>query len=313
MQLAIFDYALKQGLTVDVLVDTKRSAQPAVQRRVRNAASDGVPGRPRAEENDGPAPCHRDAGHQATLWAVRASWVCGTNRIPISACSRLRLIPGPHHLPAGQGDLASRCRYGLPRRPRPDPSRQPHRVAQHRPLRRNRNRPQQTVGSEILRAQSYKDRAGASGSRMKRPSIPFSSAPTPSPDTGTAFVVATRTSDTCPGWQLAPSSSQTAPAAARKPLRGPWPSPPGNRKACLALACTVGHACQMTAPYRISELQGGTNLGRKWRERERGNIAPGGGLGALADALANDPALRFRAVCLGLQKGAGSWRGGGHG
>ena len=137
---------------------------------------------------------------------------------------------------------------------------------------------------------------------MKRPSIPFSSAPTPSPDTGTAFVVATRTSDTCPGWRLARSSSQTAPAAARKPLRGPWPSPPGNRKACLALACTVGHACQMTAPYRISELRCGTNLGRKGRERERGNIAPGGGLGALADALANDPALRFRAVCLGLKK-----------
>ena len=44
MQLAIFDYALKQGLTVDVLVDTKRSAQPAVQRRGRNAASNGVPG-----------------------------------------------------------------------------------------------------------------------------------------------------------------------------------------------------------------------------------------------------------------------------
>ena len=147
---------------------------------------------------------------------------------------------------------------------------------------------------------------------MKLPSIPFSSAPTPSPDTGTAFVVATRTSDTWPGWRLAPSSSQTAPATARKPLRGPWPSPPGNRKACLALACTVGHACQVTAPYRISELRCGTNLGRKGRERERGNIAPGGGLGALADALANDPALRFRAVCLGLQKGAGNWRGGGH-
>ena len=57
------------------------------------------------------------------------------------------LVPDPdprlHHLLAGPGDLTAGRRAGLPVRPRPAAARQPDRVEERRPLRRDQDRPRQ--------------------------------------------------------------------------------------------------------------------------------------------------------------------------
>lgn len=67
----------------------------------------------------------------------------------INACSS-DPDSGLHHLLAGQGNLPPGCRPGLPVRPGPEPARQSHLVARHRPLRRDQTRSQQTPDPKSL-------------------------------------------------------------------------------------------------------------------------------------------------------------------
>ena len=64
------------------------------------------------------------------------------------------LVPDPdprlHRLLAGPGDLTPGRRAGLPVRPRPAASRQPDRVEERRPLRRDQDRPRQAQGARPL-------------------------------------------------------------------------------------------------------------------------------------------------------------------